>query len=204
MRNYADMWDGSLGEINVMSHPIELVPGTRPIAQQPYRAGPKAREIEAKEVERMLRDGIIEPSKSPWASPVVMIPKKDGKLRFCIDYRRLNAVTVKDSYPIPRMDECIDSLGNAKVFTTLDFNSGYWQVPMEGNARGITAFICHSGLYQFKRMPFGLTNAPATFQRTLDILLSQFRWRCCLVYIDDVVIFSRSIEEHLTHVAEIL
>ena len=204
LRKYSSMWNGNLGEIRVMDHHIELPPDTRPIAQQPYRAGPKAREFEETEVQRMLRDGIIEPSMSSWASPVVLVPKKDGKLRFCVDYRRLNAVTVKDSYPIPRMDECLDSLGEANVFTTLDCNSGYWQVPVASKDREKTAFVCHSGLFQYLRMPFGLTNAPATFQRSLDIILSGYRWRSCLVYIDDVIIFSRDSEEHLRHVEEVL
>ena len=123
----------------------------------------------------MLRAGVIEPSNSEWASPVVLAPKSDGSLRFCVDYRRLNAKTIKDSYPLPRMDECIDSLGEANIFSTLDCNSGYWQVPLAERDRPKSAFICHSGLYQYVRMPFGLTNAPATFQRTLDILLSPYK-----------------------------
>ena len=132
----------------------------------------------------MLRDGVIERSKPHWASPVVLAAKKDGTLRLCVDYRRLNAVTIRDSYPIPRMDECIDSLGEATVFTTLDCNSGYWQIPVSRRDIAKTAFVGHSGLYQFRRMPFGLTNAPATFQRTLDILLAGYRWSSCLVHLD--------------------
>ena len=174
------------------------------MAQPPYRAGPKAREFEKKEVERMLRDGIIEPSQSNWAAPVVLVPKKEGTLRFCVDYRRLNSVTVRDSYPLPRMDESIDSLGEAKYFTTLDANAGYNQVKLAEKDRPKSAFVCHEGLYQYIRMPFGMTNAPATFQRTLDIVLSRFKWKSCLVYIDDIIIFSRNAEEHLRHVEEIL
>ena len=125
-------------------------------------------------------------------------------MRFCVDYRRLNAVTVKDTYPLPRMDECLDSLGDTKVFSALDAISGYWQMPIPESDRDKTAFSCHSGLYRFSRMPFGLTNAPATFQRAMDILLFPFRWKSCLVYLDDIIIFSKSWEEHIVHVDEIL
>ena len=118
----------------------------------------------------MLKQGVIELSTSEWAAPVVFAPKKDGSLRFCIDYRRLNALTIRDSYPIPRMDECIDSLGDATVFSTLDANAGYWHIPLHAEDKQKTAFTTHQGLYQFTRMPFGLTNAPVTFQRALDII----------------------------------
>ena len=125
-------------------------------------------------------------------------------MHFCVDYRKLNAVTVKDTYPLPRMDECLDSLRDTKVFSALDAISGYWQMPIPESGRNKTAFSCHSGLYRFSRMPFGLTNAPATFQRAMDILLSPFRWKSCLVYLDDIIIFSKSWEEHIVHVEEIL
>ena len=135
---------------------------------------------------------------------MVLVPKPDGSLRFCIDYRRLNAITIRDSYPLPRMDECVDSLGEANIFTTLDCNSGYWQIPVAKKDREKTAFVCHAGLYEYLRMPFGLTNAPATFQRTLDIVLSTFKWKTCLVYLDEVIIFSKNMEDHLLHVEQTL
>ena len=138
----------------------------------------------------MISSGFISRLQSEWASPVVLIPKPDGSLCFCVDYRRLNAMTVRDTYPIPRMDECLDSLGEANVFTTLDCNSGYWQIPVAEEDRPKTTFTCHAGTYQFNRMPFGLMNAPATFQRMLDILLSGYRWKSCLIYLDDIIIFS--------------
>ena len=142
----------------------------------------------------MLELGVIEPSTSEWAAPVVFASKKDGSLRFCVDYRRLNAVTVRDSYPIPRMDECIDSLGGAQVFSTLDCNSGYWQVDIPVTDREKTAFVTHHGLFQYTRMPFGLRNAPATFQRPIDIVLSSVKWQFALVYLDDIAIFSPNLE----------
>ena len=204
LSKYWTMWDGSLGEISTVTHRIHTDPTAKPVYQRPYRAGPRAREVEAAEVERMLRAGVIEPAQSEWSSPVVLVPKPDGSLRFCVDYRRLNAITIRDSYPLPRMDECIDSLGDAVIFTTLDCNSGYWQVAVAEEDRDKTTFTCHSGTYRYLRMPFGLMNAPASFQRTLDVLLHGFNWRTCLVYIDDVIIFSKSIEEHLSHVEAVL
>ncbi|CAN8076123.1 unnamed protein product [Agarophyton chilense] len=204
LKKYTSMWNGKLGEISATEHHLDLVPGSRPISQPPYRAGPRTRQIEEENVSKMLEEGVIEAAQSAWASPVVLVPKPDGSLRFFIDYRKLNAVTVRDTYPLPRMDECIDSLGEANVFTTLDANSGYWQVPVAEDDQDKTAFACRAGLYRFKRMPFGLTNALATFQRTLDILLSRYKWKTCLVNLDDLIIFSQDVESHLRHVEEIL
>ena len=157
------MWSGELGCIKATQHRINLLPGSKPIHQQPYRAGPAQRQAEQKEIQSMLDKGVIEPANTEWTSPIVFVPKPDGTLRFCVDYRRLNAMTIRDSYPIPRMDEFIDSLGDAVIFTTLDCNSGYWQIEMADEDKDKTAFISHSGLYRWLRMPFGLKNAPGTF-----------------------------------------
>lgn len=127
--------------------------------------------------------------------------EKDGTLRFCVDYRRLNALTVRDSYPIPRMDECIDSLADATIFTTLDANSGHWQIEIREEDKDKTTFTSHHGLFRFTRMPFGLKNAPGTFQRVIDVILSQVKWQYALVYLDDVIIFSKSVDEHFSHVS---
>lgn len=125
LRPLSDMWSGKLGTLGVTEHRITLKEGAKPVYSQPYRAGPKSREVEHREVDKMLEKKVIEPSQSEWASPVVIIPKPDGSLRFCVDYRKLNSLTVKDSYPLPRMDECLDSLGEANFFTALDCNAGY-------------------------------------------------------------------------------
>ena len=130
---------------------------------------------------------VIEASNAEWASPVVIVPKVDGTPRFCIDYRKLNESTVKDSYPLPRMDDCLNSLGEANVFSTLDCNAGYWQIPIAPEDWHKTTFTCHCGTYQCKRLPFGLCNAPATFQRAMDMILAGVRWQICLVYLDDVI-----------------
>ena len=198
------MWSGKLGCINATAHRITLEPGTRPIRSMPYRQGPAARTFVKKEIDKMLEANVIEPAASEWASPVVLAPKKDGTLRFCVDYRRLNAVTIPDTYPLPRMDDCIDSLGDATIFTTLDANSGYWQLPLDPDDRDKSTFTTFLGTFRFLRMRFGLRNAPATFQRALDIILSGVRWQTCLVYIDDVIIFSRTIEDHFVHLDHVL
>ena len=195
LKKHAPLWGGNLGLIRGVEHRIRLKPGAVPVRQHPYKAGPLAREREKAEVERMRSMGVIEPSTGEWASPVVMVPKPDGSVRFCIDYRKLNLMTVKDAYPIPRMDECIDSLGDARVFSTLDCNAGYWQIPVAEEDKHLTAFTCHSGAWQCVRLPFGLCNAPATFQKALDMILERVKWQICLDYLDDVIVLSRSPEE---------
>jgi hypothetical protein len=174
LAKHRKMWDGRLGRVNATTHRIDLVPGAKPVHSQPYRPGPRASEAESAEVQRMLKAGVIEPASSEWASPVVLA-KPDETLRFCVDYLKLSAVTTRDTYPLPRMYECIDSLGDAQIFTTLDCNSGYWQVPVAPEDIENATFTSHEGTFQFNRMPFELRNAPATFQRTVDIFLSWLR-----------------------------
>ena len=171
LEEYRTLWAGQLGKVDVTPHRIEVTPGARPRRAQPYRASHASREVIAKEVQRQRDLGVIEPSSAEWAFPVVLVPKPDGTMRFCVDYRQLNEVTVRDVYPLPRMDDCIDFLGDAKVFSTLDCNSGYWQIPVANEDRDKTTFVCHEGAYRYIRLPFGLSNAPATFQRAIDMIL---------------------------------
>ena len=152
----------------------------------------------------MLEAGVIELAQSEWASPLLLAPKPDGSRCFCVDYRELNAVTAKDTYPLRRMDENLDSLGDTNVFSALDANSGYWQMPIPESDRGKTEFSCHSGLYRFARIPFGLANALATFQRAMDNLLLPFHWKSCLLYLDDIIVLSKCGGEHMIYVDEIL
>jgi hypothetical protein len=119
------LWDGRLGRVSATSHLVELAPGARSVHCQPYQAGARAREAESREVHQRLKEGVIEPAASEWASHVVLVPKPNGSMRFCVDYRKLNAIPIQDTYPLPQMDEFINSLGEANVFTTLDCNSGY-------------------------------------------------------------------------------
>ena len=172
----------------------------RPIHSAPYHVGHKQKVIVDSQIKEMLDNNVIRPSRSPWSSPVVLVNKKDGNIRFCIDYRKLNQITKKDVYPLPRIDDCLSVLGNAKFFSTFDLVSGYWQIPVNLEDQEKTAFISHAELYEFIKMPFGLTNAPATFQRYMDIALAGLKWTCCLVYLDDIIVFSSTFEEHLVDV----
>ena len=133
-----------------------------------------------------------------------MVKKKNGKFRFCVNYKPLNDVTKKDNYPLPRIDEILDSLKDAKWFTTLDLASGYWQIKVKEEHREKTAFITKFGTYEFKVMPFGLCNAPATFQRTMDKVLKGIKDLFVMVYLDDVIIYSKTFNEHLKHIEEVL
>ena len=137
----------------------------------------------------MQQQGVIEPSYSPWASPIVLVWKKDGSLRFCADYCKLNKVTKKDSYPLPRVDDLLDSLADAQWFSTLDLRNGYWQVEVNPADREKTAFSTPYGLFQFRVMPFGLCNAPSKFQQFMRLVLAGFCWEICLAYLDDMVVF---------------
>jgi len=133
-----------------------------------------------------------------------MVPKPDGSVRFCTDHGKLKLMTAKDAYPIPRIDECIDSLRDARVFSTLDCNAGYWQIPVAEEDKHLTAFTCHSGVWQRVRLPFGLCNAPANFRRAMDMILAEVKWQICQVYLDDDIVFARSPEEHSQHLDDVL
>ncbi|MEM7494265.1 MAG: reverse transcriptase family protein, partial [Pseudomonadota bacterium] len=147
---------------------------------------------------------IIEKSESAWSSPLVLVRKKDGSTRCCVDYRRLNEVTLRDSYPIPRIDDSLDALSGARWFSTLDLKSGYHQVKMSAKDKPKTAFSCGSGLWEFRVMPFGLCNAPATFERLMEAVLAGLHWKSLLVYLDDVIVFGSSFAEAQRRLTEVL
>ena len=189
--------EGERGQVREVQH--EIVTGDSPPIRQPVRRIPFAlREKVAGLVDEMLRGGVIRES----ASPVVLVKKKSGDLRFCVDYRRLNAVTRKDVFPTPRIDDLLDQIGGKKVFSTLDAKSGYWQIQMESSSREKTAFITQHGLFEFRVMPFGLCNAPATFQRLMQRVLAGLE-SFCSVYIDDIIVFLETVEEHGDHLYQI-
>ena len=185
-----------LGLTDLVRHRID-VGDSRPVKQPPRRFPFAKRKMEEDEIARMLELGVIMPSASPWASPVVMVTKKDGSCRFCLDLRMLNQKTRKDAFPLPRISDCIDCLQGAKYFCTMDLQSGYWQVPMHPDDIEKTAFVTQSGLFAFRVMPFGLCNAGATFQRLMTQVLRNLQWKECLVYLDDIVTFGRSFTETL-------
>lgn len=176
----------------------------RPLRSRPYRVSASEREVIQNHVSDMLRKNIIQDSSSPWSSPVVLVKKKDNTWRFCVDYRRLNKITKKDVYPLPRIDDALDSLHNANYFSSIDMRSGYWQISVDEKDREKTAFVTPDGLYEFRVMPFGLCNAPATFERMMDSLLRGLRWTTCLCYLDDVIIFSSTFDEHLSRLTAVL
>jgi hypothetical protein len=175
----------------------------RPIHTAPYRKSNKDQEILNDETQKLLEKGIIEPSTSPWSSPVVLVKKKDGTTRFCVDYRKLNQITTKDAFPLPRIDDIYDQLTQATHFTKFDFKSGYFQVPLDKADRPKTAFSTRDGHFQFKALPQGLTNGPPTFQRIVNQILGPNRWKHTLAYIDDIIIYSKNIIEHIQHIEEV-
>ena len=178
---------GKCGRTSVCQLHIHIR-GDTPVRQQPYQLPHVYREAVEKEVETMLAEGIIEPCTSEWASPVVVV-KKDNTIRLCVDYRRLNAVTRVDAYPMPRVDDILDQVGQARYISTLDLAKGYWQVPVAVEDRPKTAFIIPQGLYQFHMMPFGMCGAPATFQRMMDHVIRGMN-KFASAYLDDLIVFS--------------
>ena len=200
---YGDIFASSsldLGHTSIIQHEIDTG-NSKPIKQAPYRVSQNQRDEIESHISKMLEQNIISVSSSPWSSPVVLVKKKDGTTRFCIDYRKLNAVTRKDSFPLPRIDDALDSLAGSNYFTTLDLQSGYHQVAMHPSSKEKTAFISHAGLYEFNVMSFGLTNAPPNFQRLMSRLLHGLEWKICLIYIDDIIVFSKTFEEHLSRLS---
>lgn len=191
-----------LGQAKVPPHPIHTSTA-RPIATRQYRYSQPENEEIAQQVKSMLDKDVIQPSTSPWSAPVVLAKKKDGTWRFCIDYRALNNITLRDMYPLPRIDDALDALQGAKYFTTLDAWSGYWQIGLREEDKEKTAFSTRDGHYQFNVMPFGLVNAPGSFQRAMNLILHNLTWKTCLVYLDDIIVFSSTFEEHLTRLEEV-
>ena len=152
----------------------------------------------------MPAQGVIRPSIYPWASPITLVPKKDALPRFCVDYRKVNAVTTPDRYPLPLIQYLFDQLGGSTVFSTLDLKAGYWQIPISEDSIPKTAFRCHRGLFEFLRLPFGLRNGPAVFQRIIDNIMGDLIGKICLVYLDDIGIFSTNDTDHVAHLQIVL
>ena len=186
-----------------MEHDIDTG-STRPIRCNPRKLSPKKIKIQQELVDTMLEEGQIEHSVSAWSAPTVLVTKKDGSTRFCVDYRHLNARTKKDAFPLPRIDDSLNSLSGQAWFSTLDLASGYWQVRLSENVKSKTAFATHSGLFQFSVMPFGLCNALATFEWLMSQVMRGLHWKRCLVYIDDILVFGNDFESALHNLELVL
>lgn len=202
LAEFEDVLQSRPGRTTLTEHRINSR-DAHPVRMPPYRLPHAYRDQVLAELKDMLDTGIIEPSNSEWASPMVIVRKKDGGIRLCVDYRRLNSVTAVDPYPMPRIDDLIDRLGHAKYISTLDLSRGYWQVPVAESDRPKTAFTTHTGLFQFRVMPFGLSGAPATFQRMMDGLL-QGKGQFAAAYLDDLVVYSETWKEHCHHLRQVL
>ena len=204
IREYRDVFSEKIvaGNCDVVRHVINVV-DSLPIKQVPRRIPFNMRKEVNEIIEEMKEQGVIEASQSPWISPAVLVKKKDGSIRFCVDYRKLNDVTMKDSFPLPRIDDILDQLAGNTWFSTLDLKSGYWQVKIHPEDREKTAFFIGNGLWQFTVMPFGLCNAPATFQRLMEKVLHGLLFKICLVYLDDVIIFGKNFNEMVENLKKV-
>lgn len=199
---HGSRFTGKPGRTHLAVHQVDT--GAHPpIKQSAYRVSLEVLADMKREVEEMLQLGVIQKSHSAWASPVVLVPKKDQTTRFCVDYRKLNAITTADAYPMPRIDELLDRLAAARYITIMDLSRGYWQIPLAPEAREKSAFITPFGLFEFTVMPFGMKNAPATFQRVMNDLLEGLE-TFAVAYLDDIAVFSPTWEEHLVHLSQVL
>jgi len=205
VREYADVFSKGeldLGETSLAAHQIDtgnVKPMRQTLQRQPHHLLDKIDE----NVQSMFEAGVIEPSCSPWTSNLVVVTKKVGSLRFCVDYCKLNSVTRRDAYPLPRIDECLDALSGSRYFRAFDLRSSYHQVPMDMKDADKTTFIVRTGTYRFRRVPFGLCNAGLTFQRVMDMALIGLNFNMCLVYLDDIIVYSKTVEEHLVRLKKL-
>jgi hypothetical protein len=184
-----------LGQTGLIRHRIETGE-SRPIRQPMRRFLPLHHEAIKQQTDDMIQQGIIEPASSEWASNVVLARNKDGTLRFCVDYRKLNSCSRMDVYPLPRIDSCLDAMGGARWFSTFDLRSDYHQVLLDEQNADRMTFFTREGTFRFRAMPFGLCAAPATFQRLMDVVMAGLNNEVCLVYLDDIILYSRSLNEH--------
>ena len=194
LHEFEHLFPNDPNRTDAICHDVDVGDAT-PVKQHPCRLNPTKQKYLHEEIQYLLKNDFIEPSKSNWSSPCLLVPKPDGTYRFCTDYRKVKNVTKSDSFPIPRVDDCIDRIGNAKYVTKFDLLKGFWQVPLTDRAKEISAFVTPDGLFQYKVTPFGMKNSPATFQRLINSVVAGLDG--CEAYIDDVIIFSNTWEDHL-------
>jgi hypothetical protein len=184
-------------------HNISLLPGTTPLNVRPYRYSPLQNDEIERQVQEMMQAGTITRSVSPFASLVLLVKKKDVSWRFCVDYRKLNDIAVKNKFPMPIIDEFMDELAGANVFSKLDMVVGFHQIRMVDQDEMKTTFKTHHGHFQFRVMPFGLTNAPAIFQCLMNAVFQQLMRKCVLIFMDDILVYSPSLETHVVHLQQV-
>ena len=206
MDTWVDEFSGVICQKPGLTDRVELAIDTvvaAPVSQRPYHTPVTLRDAVSKEVDWLIESGYIRPSDSDWASPIVTVKKPNGSLRLCIDYKRLNEVTVPAPFYMPTIEEVLQAAGEAKVISKIDLNKRYYQVKVRNQDVHKTAFVCHKGHYEFLRVPFGLRNAPAAFQKLTSRVLSQCEG-FVYSYIDDIIIFSKCWEDHVGHVRQVL
>ena len=185
-------------------HKIPLIPGAQPVNIRPYRFSPELKTEIERQIAEMLQSGVIKPNTSPFASPIIMVRKNDGTWRLCVDYRHLNLLTLKSKYPMPVIDELLDELSGASWFTKLDLRAGYHQIRLAPGDEYKTVFHTHNGHFEFSVLAFGLTYGPYTFQSVMNIDLSPVLCHCSVVFFDDILIFSKTYDEHIKHLRQVL
>ena len=191
-----------MGRTTLVEHPIDT--GSQRPIRQGLRRHPTAHlETIDRQVDELIQNDFVEPAASPWASNVVLVRKKDGSHRLCVDYRAVNAATYKDTYPLPHIDTCLGSMNGAMWFTTLDLRSGYHAIPIKEADRDKTAFVTRRGCFRYKVLPFGLTTAPSVFQRLMDLVLCGLTYDTCLVYLDDIIVYSTDFDTHVQRLQEV-
>ena len=194
--------DFDLGNFTAITHKIDTK-DAKPVKQRLRRTPFCFADEEKAHLDKMLKAGVIEPSTSEWASAPVLVRKRDGSVRWCVDYRALNNITVKDVFPLPLVEECMDTLAGNKWFSKLDANSAYWQIKIEPEDQCKTAFLTKYGLYSFVRMPFGLCNSPATYSRMVSLVLRGLTWDVVLAFLDDILVLGSDFENHLRNLEEV-
>jgi hypothetical protein len=206
LQQYADIFEDSQGlpPPRDCDHVIPLVEGATPFNIKPYRYPPLLKDEIEKQNSDMLQQGVIQNSTSPFASPVLLVKKKDQTWRFCIDYRYLNALTIKSKYPVPVFDQLMDDLAHSQWFSKLDLKAGYHQILLKPGEEYKTTFQTHVGHFEFRVMAFGLTGAPNTFLGAMNNTLKPVLRKCALVFFDDILIYNKSFEDHILHLAMVL